>query len=98
MRRSSTRKRLDGLTERWRHRHDARQPVLGERPLADPERQARVAAAFPFLTETPAAYVAAHGADMAGFTFDEARYDDPDLDAWLVEVGRLLRERRGEAR
>ena len=31
---------------------------------------------------------------MTGFTYDEARYGDPDLDAWLLEVGRLLRMRR----
>ena len=42
----------------------------------------------------PAVYVAAHGADMTGFTYDEARYADPELDAWLLEVGRLLRLRR----
>ncbi len=35
-----------------------------------------------------------HGADMIGFTYDEARYADPELDAWLVEVGRLLRDSR----
>ncbi len=35
-----------------------------------------------------------HGADMIGYTYDELRYADRDLDAWLVEVGRLLRERR----
>jgi hypothetical protein len=42
----------------------------------------------------PADYVAEHGADMIGFTYDEARYADPELDAWLIEVGRLLRLRR----
>jgi hypothetical protein len=31
---------------------------------------------------------------MLGFTYDEATYADPDLDAWLLEVGRLLRSRR----
>jgi len=31
---------------------------------------------------------------MVGFTYDEARYTDSELDAWLIEVGRLLRERR----
>jgi hypothetical protein len=31
---------------------------------------------------------------MVGFTYDEASYADADLDAWLAEVGRLLRERR----
>jgi hypothetical protein len=29
---------------------------------------------------------------MTAFTYDDERYDDPDLDAWLVKVGRLLRE------
>lgn len=31
---------------------------------------------------------------MVGFTFDEERMTDPLLDAWLLEVGRLLREKR----
>jgi hypothetical protein len=94
VRRSAARSRLGGLTERWRQRHDARQPVIGDRPFAEPERQARAAAAFPYLTQTPVDYVAAHGHDMPGFTFDDERYDDPGLDAWLREVGALLRERR----
>jgi hypothetical protein len=47
---------------------------------------------------TPQAYVAAHADDMRGFTYDDARYSDPALDAWLLEVGRLLRERRVAAR
>ena len=51
---------------------------------------------FPFRTTTPAAYVAEHAADMVGFTYDEERHPDPKLDAWLVEVGRLLAERRAE--
>lgn len=50
--------------------------------------------AFPFRSMSPAAYVAEHGDDMIGFTYDEARYTDADLDAWLLEVGRLLRQRR----
>jgi hypothetical protein len=31
---------------------------------------------------------------MVGFTYDDEAYADPDLDAWLLEVGRLLREGR----
>jgi len=31
---------------------------------------------------------------MPAFTYDDARYADADLDAWLLEVGTLLRERR----
>jgi hypothetical protein len=46
---------------------------------------------------SPAAYVAAHGDAMIGFTYDDERYADPALDAWLLEVGRLLAARRGVA-
>jgi hypothetical protein len=84
--------RLDQLTARWRSRHDARRAP--ERPTADPDREALARRAFPFRTVSPAEYVAEHGNDMAGYTYDEARYADADLDAWLLEVGRLLRERR----
>jgi hypothetical protein len=88
------RARLDQLTDRWRARHDARRPGADDRPPAEPDREALAATAFPFRTETPAAYVAAHGANMIGFTYDEARYADPELDAWLLEVGFLLRRDR----
>jgi hypothetical protein len=86
------RQRLGVLTDRWRRRHDERRPA--DRPAASPEREALARRAFPFDSQLPADYVAAHGADMIGFTYDEERYADPDLDAWLVEVGRLLREER----
>lgn len=86
------RDRLRTLTERWRARRDARFPT--DRPLADPAREALAARAFPYRSVTPAAYLAEHGADMPAFTFDEARYADADLDAWLLEVGRLLRAAR----
>lgn len=88
------RQRLEQLTRRWRARHDAARPADDARPPADPEREALAARAFPYRTVEPAAYVEAHGADMVGFTYDEARSADADLDAWLLEVGRLLRERR----
>ncbi|MDQ2674720.1 MAG: hypothetical protein M3Y40_08680 [Chloroflexota bacterium] len=88
----SRRERLAALTDRWRRRHDERRG--DERPPADPDREALAARAFPFRDRPPAAYVAEHGADMIGFTYDEERYADPRLDAWLLEVGRLLRARR----
>ncbi|MBA3586784.1 MAG: hypothetical protein H0W41_04010 [Chloroflexi bacterium] len=86
------RHRLDTLTNRWRARHDARRS--DHRPPADPAREALAAVAFPHGSMEPAAYVKAHGSDMIGFTYDDASYADPGLDAWLVEVGRLLRMRR----
>lgn len=85
------RKRLDQLTDRWRARHDARRPQGENRPRAAFERQFLAGRAFPYRSMTPAAYVAEHGADMAGFTYDDESYADAELDAWLVEVGRLLR-------
>lgn len=91
------RDRLDQLTDRWRRRHAARRPAPAERPAASAERQARAARAFPYESVAPADYVTHHGADMTAFTYDDERYDDPELDAWILEVGRLLR-RRAEGR
>ena len=88
------RKHLEQLTGRWRARHDARRPLLDDRPPADAAREDLASRAFPFQTVTPAEYVADHGADMTAFTYDEARYADRELDGWLLEVGRLLREGR----
>lgn len=89
------RQRLERLTARWRARREARRPAgPGERPLADEERQRLARAAFPYGEVSPAEYAAAHGADMPGFTYDDYAYDDPELDAWLRELGAILRARR----
>lgn len=90
----SRRDRLDNLTDRWRTRHDARRPHAGDRPKASFASEYLAARAFPYQTLTPEAYVAEHGAAMTGFTYDDERYADAELDAWLLEVGRLLREER----
>ncbi|MEO8245964.1 MAG: hypothetical protein ABI622_02485 [Chloroflexota bacterium] len=87
---------LRRLTDRWRRRHDAARPALGERGPMSPERAALAARGFPFADHTPRAYVLEHGDEMPGFTYDEERHPDPVLDAWLVEVGRLLAERRAQ--
>lgn len=88
------RKRIDELTDRWRRRHDARRPAAADRAPASPEREALAARAFPFRTMSPAAYVTEHSAAMIAFTYDDERYADAALDAWLLEVGRLLRQAR----
>jgi hypothetical protein len=31
---------------------------------------------------------------MTAFTYDDYTYPDPELQAWIDEVGRLLRQRR----
>jgi hypothetical protein len=92
------RERLDELTDRWRRRHDARRTAPADRPPSDAEREALATRAFPYRSVAPADYVAEHGDAMTAFTYDDERYADPDLDAWILEVGRLLRERRPVSR
>lgn len=92
--RVTRRDRLEELTDRWRTRSDARRPPPDARPPAEPEREALAARAFPYRNVTPDAYVAQYRADMPAFTYDDARYTDPALDAWLLEVGRLVRRGR----
>lgn len=86
---------LNRLTDRWRARHEAR-VASGPRPQADPEREALATASFPWRTQTPAEYAASHGAAMIGYTYDAYTYTDAALEAWLRELGELLRvhERR----
>jgi hypothetical protein len=95
----TNRTNLDRLTSRWRARHDLRREGDPFRPRANPGREALARRGFPYQDVSPADYVAEHGADMAGFTYDDESYADADLDAWIVEVGQLLREEReGEAK
>ena len=65
----------------------------GERPRADAEREERAATFFPWRTETAAEYAARYGAAMIGYTYDAYSYSDPALEAWLRELGELLRSR-----
>lgn len=84
------RQRLDQLTRRWRARHEARVAADG-RPPADSEREARATASFPWRTQSAAEYAATHGSAMVGYTYDAYSYSDPALEAWLLELGELLR-------
>jgi len=90
----TNRTNLDRLTSRWRARHDLRREGDPFRPRANPGREALARRGFPYRDITPADYVAEHGAEMAGFTYDDESYADADLDAWIVAVGDLLREQR----
>ena len=90
----NTRTNLDRLTSRWRSRHDLRREGDPFRPRANPGREALARRGFPYHDVTPADYVAEHGADMVGFTYDDESYVDAELDAWILEVGELLREQR----
>jgi len=87
-------RRLKDLTRRWRERHETRRAAVAERPQADEERESRARRHFPYREMTPAAYAAGHGEAMTGYTYDAYRYLDPELEAWLMELGRILREQR----
>jgi len=91
---NQNRTNLDRLTARWRARHDLRREGDPFRPRANPGREALARRGFPYRDVTPADYVAEHGAEMTGFTYDDEAYADAELDAWIVEVGQLLRDRR----
>jgi hypothetical protein len=86
------RERLDRLTDRWRARHEARLEQA-PRPPADAEREARATTFFPWRSEAPAEYAARYGAAMTGYTYDAYTYTDVQLDAWLRELGEILRQR-----
>jgi hypothetical protein len=61
------------------------------REAADPERLERASSLFPYRETTPAEYVREHRSAMTAYTYDDYTYPDAELQAWLDEVGRLLR-------
>ncbi len=95
--RSSRLTHLARLTARWRERHEARRAAAARAdalPHADAEREERARTAFPWQSQSPAEYAATNAEAMIGYTYDAYRYADPALEAWLRELGDLLRERR----
>jgi hypothetical protein len=70
---------------------EVNQVLKDDRPLADPGRVRSARQIFPFQVESPAFY-AAHNAHTIGCSdFDNYRYPDPALGAWIDELHRLLR-------
>jgi hypothetical protein len=63
------------------------------RTPADAKREANAMTFFPWRTQSAAEYAATHGAAMVGYTYDAYTYTDPALEAWLRELGELLRAR-----
>jgi hypothetical protein len=91
---------LNELTNRWRARHAVRREAKSRegvaREPADPERLARALRLFPYLEMSPTEYVDRHWSSMTAYTYDDYSYPDAELQAWLDEVGRLLRLRTDE--
>jgi hypothetical protein len=61
-----------------------------ERPMADPTRVAMAREMFPVLELSPEQYVARWSHTIMCSSFDQYRYPDPALGAWIDETHRLL--------
>jgi hypothetical protein len=62
-----------------------------ERPLADAGRVEAALRMFPFRELTAGAYAARYAHSIGCSSFDDYRYPDPALGAWIDELHRLLR-------
>jgi hypothetical protein len=67
---------------------------LAELPMADPGREADARRLFPFDL-SPDEYAARHGHGWYCFSFDDYRYPDPKVDAWIQRLGDILFRREG---
>jgi hypothetical protein len=63
-------------------------------PLADPGRERDARAWFP-REQTPEEYAARHAHAWVSFSFDDYRYRDPALTAWIQRLGDILFGRNG---
>jgi hypothetical protein len=68
---------------------DLAAPGESVRQPADGFRATR-AAAWRATALSPEEWAADNAWDIVVFSFDEFQYDDPDLDAWVQRLGRIL--------
>ena len=50
---------------------------------------------FPFRELSPEEYAARNAHLWSAFSFDDFRYEDPELDAWIARLGDILFQRKG---
>jgi hypothetical protein len=60
-------------------------------PLADPGREDDAKKLFPYRDMTPEEYVARFAHTIGCSSFDLCRYQDRELDVWIHQAHRLLR-------
>lgn len=65
-------------------------PMNDDRPMADPTRIEMAQQVFPILELSPEQYVARWSHTIMCSSFDQFRYPDPALTAWIDEMHRLL--------
>ena len=66
-----------------------------ERPPASASREADARELFPLDQMSPDEYAARHAHQWDCFSFDDYRYSDPMLDAWIQRLGDILFRRPG---
>jgi hypothetical protein len=64
-------------------------------PLSDPPRERFASEYFPFREQSPEEFAARNAHAMFTFSFDDVRYRDPALDAWIGRLGDILFRRPG---
>ena len=64
-------------------------------PLADVSRQQLAQETFPYREQTPEEYAARSAHLWGSFSFDDFRYSDPVLDAWIARLGDIFFQRPG---
>ena len=60
------------------------------RPLADPSQVDAALRLFPYRESSAEQYAARHAHTIGCSSFDQFRYPDPALEAWIDELHRLL--------
>ena len=66
-----------------------------ELPLAHEGREKHARELFPYREQTPEEYAARHFHEWMTFSFDDYRYSDPELDAWIARLGQIFFKRPG---
>lgn len=67
---------------------------LADLPMADAGREADARSLFPF-DMSPEEYAARNAHGWYCFSFDDYRYADPKVDAWIQRLGDILFRRPG---
>jgi hypothetical protein len=66
-----------------------------ELPFANPGREQLARELFPYREQTPDEYAARNAHKWMCFSFDDFRYSDLELDAWIARLGQILFKRPG---
>lgn len=66
-----------------------------ELPLANAGREKHARELFPYREQTPEEYAARHFHEWMTFSFDDFRYSDPELNAWIARLGQIFFKRPG---